>query len=338
MLERLQQALGDRYAIEGEAMRGGMAIIYRAQDRKHHRTVAIKVLRPNLAATVGPERFLREIEIAARLIHPHILPLHDSGEADGLLYYVMPWLAGDTLRTRLARDRQLPIPEVVGFLRQILDALGYAHAEGVVHRDIKPENVMLSGRNAMLIDFGVAKAISLATSQGRRVTLGVVLGTPEYMSPEQAVTHPNIDHRTDIYAVGAVAYELLAGGPPFTDPNPQHVLAAQIKLEPRPVTAHRHLPPHLAELVMRCLKKRPADRWQSADEMLAQLDRDTPGRTPAHTVRRPTPPVQDAFEPMDPAGRAPRRWREVILVGVLAGLVLVLVVVAVVVILQPVGR
>lgn len=334
MLELLQQALGDRYAIEGEATRGGMAIIYRAEDRKHHRTVAIKVLRPNLALSVGPERFLQEIEIAARLTHPHILPLHDSGQADGLLYYVMPYVAGDTLRTRLARERQLPIPEAISILRQILDALGYAHAEGVVHRDIKPENVMLAGRNAMLIDFGVAKAISLATNQGRRATQGVVLGTPEYTSPEQAVSHPSIDHRTDIYAVGVVAYEILAGGPPFTDKDPHRVLSAQINLEPRPVSDHRHLPPHLAELVMRCLKKRPSERWQSADEMLVQLDRDGQRRTPARQMRTPLP-VPAAIEPIDRAGR---HWAEVVVLGVFAALLLALIVAAVVILLRPVPQ
>lgn len=333
MLEKLQQALGDRYVIEGEATRGGMAVIFRAEDRKHHRTVAIKVLRPNLAVTIGPERFLREIEIAARLIHPNILSLHDSGEANGLLYYVMPYVPGDTLRVRLGRDRQLPIPEVIGLLRQILDALGYAHAEGVVHRDIKPENVMLAGRNAMLIDFGVAKAISLATNHVGRPTLGVALGTPEYMSPEQVLSHPSIDHRTDIYAVGAMAYELLAGGPPFTDKEPQRVLSAQINLEPRPVTDHRHLPPYLAELVMRCLKKLPSERWQSADEMLALLDQDVPGRISARQVRTPLPGPA-ALEPIERAGR---RWAEVVLVGFLAAMVLALVVVAVVVMVRPIG-
>ena len=330
MLERLHKALGDRYAIEGEATRGGMAVIYRAEDRKHHRTVAIKVLRPNLAVSIGPERFLREIEIAARLIHPHILPLHDSGEADGLLYYVMPYVAGDTLRTRLGRDRQLPIPEAITLLQQILDALGYAHAEGVVHRDIKPENVMLAGRNAMLIDFGVAKAISLAAKQGGRTTHGVVLGTPEYTSPEQAVSHPDIDHRTDIYAVGTMAYEILAGGPPFTHANPQRVLSAQINLEPRPVTDHRHLPPYLAELVMRSLKKKPSERWQTADEMLAQLDQHVPGRISARQMRTPLP-VPGTVEPVERAGR---RWAEVILLGVLAALVVALITAAIVVMLK----
>lgn len=327
MLENLQEALGDRYTIAGEATRGGMAIIYRAEDRKHHRTVAIKVLKPNVAVTVGPERFLREIEIAARLIHPHILPLHDSGEANGLLYYVMPYVTGDTLRVRLSRDRQLPIPEVITLLQQILDALGYAHAEGVVHRDIKPENIMLAGRNAMLIDFGVAKAISLAAKEGRRATHGVVLGTPEYTSPEQAVSNPSIDHRTDIYAMGVVAYEVLAGGPPFTFTDPQRVLSAQINLEPRPVTAFRQLPPYLAELVMRCLKKRPSDRWQSADEMLAQLDREVPGRVSGRQMRTPVPVPASA----EPAERAGRRWAERILLGVLAALLLGLVLAAVVV-------
>ena len=334
MLETLHHALGDRYAIEGEATRGGMAIIYRAEDRKHHRTVAIKVLRPDLAVTLGPERFFREIDIAARLIHPHILPLHDSGEAEGLLYYVMPYVAGDTLRQRLGRDRKMPIPEVIALLRQILDALGYAHAEGVVHRDIKPENLMLAGRNAMLIDFGVAKAISLAAAHpAGRPTLGVALGTPEYMSPEQVVSNPGIDHRTDIYAIGVMAYEMLAGGPPCTHKEPQRVLSAQINLEPRPVTDHRQVPAYLAELVMRSLKKAPSERWQSADEMLVQLDQEVPGRPSARQMRTPLPGPA-GLEPIEPAGR---RRVEVIVLGIFAALVLALVAAAVLVMRRPVG-
>ena len=333
MLEKLRAALAGRYDIAGEFTRGGMAVIYRAEDLKHGRAVAIKVFQPDLVASVGPERFLREIEIAARLNHPHILPLLDSGDADGLPYYVMPYVPSDTLRKRLGREPSLSIPDVTGLLRQILDALGYAHAEGVIHRDIKPENVMVAGRNAMLIDFGVAKAMSLATLHVGRPTLGTVLGTPEYISPEQAASRPDIDHRTDIYAVGAMTYELLTGSPPFTHQHAQHVLAAQIHQAPRPITEHRPLPPHLAELVMRSLKKRPSERWQTADDMLAQLDRDAPGGVPARPIRTPLPQPGR----VESSERAERRWAGAILLGVIAALILALMAAAVVVMLRPIG-
>ena len=205
-LDRLKTALADRYTIERKIGAGGMATVYLAEDLKHHRKVAVKVLRPDLAAVVGPERFLREIEIAAKLQHPHILPLHDSGEADGFLYYVMPYVEGESLREKLAREGELPVPDAVKILREVVDALAHAHAKGVVHRDIKPDNVMLSGRHALVTDFGVAKAVSEATGREQLTTAGVALGTPTYMSPEQATADPHVDHRADIYAVGVLAY------------------------------------------------------------------------------------------------------------------------------------
>ncbi len=205
--DRLKAALADRYAIERELGSGGMATVYLAEDLKHHRKVAVKVLRPDLAAALGPERFLREIEVAARLDHPHILPLHDSGEAQGFLYYVMPYVKGESLRDKLAAEGELPVSEAVRILRDIVDALAHAHREGVVHRDIKPDNVLLSDRHARVTDFGVAKAVSEATGRQALTTAGVPLGTPAYMAPEQAVADPHIDHRADIYAVGALAYE-----------------------------------------------------------------------------------------------------------------------------------
>ena len=285
---RLNAALEGRYSVERELGAGGMATVYLAEDSRHHRKVALKVLRPDLAATLGPERFLREIEIAAGLTHPHILPLHDSGEADGFLFYVLPYIDGESLRDRIVREGELPIGEAVRILRDVVDALAHAHDQGVVHRDIKPDNVMLSGRHALVTDFGVAKAVSEATGRQQLTTIGVALGTPAYMAPEQAEASENIDHRVDIYALGAMAYELLAGASPFAGRSPQVMLMAHVTQAPEPVTTHREtVPPALAHLVMRCLEKKPADRWQSAEEMLGHLEAmATPsgGMTPTDTI------------------------------------------------------
>ena len=272
-VSRLNAALEGRYAIERELGEGGMAIVYLAEDVRHRRKVALKVLRPDLAATLGTERILREIEIAANLTHPHILPLHDSGEADGFLFYVLPYVEGESLRDRLVREGELPVSEAVRILRDVVDALAHAHDHGVVHRDIKPDNVMLSGRHAMVTDFGVAKAVSQATGRHQLTTMGVALGTPAYMAPEQAEASENIDHWADIYAVGALAYELLTGQPPFSGKNPQAILVAHLTQAPEPVAEHRAaLPTSLSQWVMRCLEKKPADRWQSAEEMLGHLE------------------------------------------------------------------
>jgi len=286
-LDRLKAALADRYAIEREIGSGGMATVYLAHDIRHERNVAVKVLRPELAAALGPERFLREIRIAANLHHPHILPLYDSGEADGFLYYVMPYEEGESLRDKLAKEGELPVTEAVRILRDVVDALAHAHERGVVHRDIKPDNVLLSGRHALVTDFGVAKAVSEATGRDKLTTAGVALGTPAYMAPEQATAHEHIDHRADIYAVGALAYELLAGRPPFLGTTPQMVLSAHVTERAEPVTKYRDtVPAALDQLVMKCLEKKPADRWQSAEELLPQLEAlTTPsgGMTPAET-------------------------------------------------------
>ncbi|MGD8727084.1 MAG: protein kinase [Gemmatimonadales bacterium] len=288
VLDRLGKALADRYTIEREIGSGGMATVYLAEDLKHHRKVAIKVLRADLAATLGPERFLREIEVAAQLQHPHVLPLHDSGEADGFLYYVMPFVDGQSLRDKLAKEGELPIGEAVRILRDVVDALTAAHQHGVVHRDIKPENILLSGRHALVTDFGVAKAVSEATGREQLTTAGVALGTPAYMAPEQAAADPHLDHRVDLYAVGAVAYELLTGRPVFMGTTPQMVLSAHVTEAPQPVTKHRDtVPVALESVVMRCLEKKPADRFQSAEELLPQLEAlATPsgGVTPTDTV------------------------------------------------------
>ena len=295
----LADALRDRYVLERELGRGGMATVYLAQDLRHHRQVAVKVLRPELAATLGSDRFFREIDVAARLQHPHILPLLDSGEADGFYFYVMPYIAGESLRERLARVGELPVDQAIKILAEVVDALAAAHAVGVVHRDIKPDNVMLSGRHALVMDFGVAKALSEATGRNQLTTAGVALGTPAYMAPEQAAADPHLDHRVDIYAVGTMGYELLTGHPPFSGGSSQEILAAHITRAPEPISARRPaVPPTLAAVIMRCLEKRPADRYQTAEELLAQLEplaTPTGGITPTQT--RPVAAVGAARVP-----------------------------------------
>jgi len=253
-----------------------MATVYLAHDLKHERDVAIKVLHPDLGAALGSERFLTEIRTTARLQHPHILPLLDSGEADGLLYYVMPLVTGETLRTRLERERQLPINEAVLIAREVADALGYAHGLGVIHRDIKPENILLQGGHALVADFGIALAVQSAG--GARMTqTGLSLGTPQYMSPEQAMGERAIDARSDIYALGAVTYEMLVGEAPFTGPSVQAIVARLITEEPRALTTQRKaVPEHIEAAVLRALEKLPADRFATATEFAAALAGDTP--------------------------------------------------------------
>ncbi len=303
--ERLTAALSQSYRIERELGAGGMATVYLAQDLKHDRKVAIKVLREELSASLGKERFLREIKVAAALQHPHILPLYDSGDAGGLLFYVMPFIDGCSLREQLERTGELPIGDAVRILRDIADALTEAHRHGIVHRDLKPENVMLRGRHALVMDFGVAKALSEATGRQSLTTIGVALGTPAYMAPEQAVADPQVDHRADLYAFGVVAYELLAGRTPFGGTTPQQILAAHVTAAPEPVTVHRTMPPALATLVMRCLEKRPADRPQSAEEVITQLEAIlTPsgGITPTDTRPHAALPSARARRPLRAVG------------------------------------
>src|SRR5881275_1194984 len=263
-LARVQAALAGRYTIERELGRGGMATVYLAQDRKHHRQVAIKVLKPELAAALGPERFLREIDTAARLTHPHILPLHDSGEAAGLLYYVMPYVEGETLRDRLEREGQLPLEEAVRITREVASALSYAHSHDVVHRDIKPENILLSGGEAVVADFGIARAL-VAAGADKLTDTGLAVGTPGYMSPEQAMAEPRIDGRADTYALGCVLYEMLAGHPPFLGTTAQEILARHT-LDPVPPlrTIRREVPAAVEHAVLKALAKSPADRFPSA--------------------------------------------------------------------------
>src|SRR5256885_13036787 len=250
-----------------------MSRVFLAEEVRLGRSVVVKVLPPEMAAGVSAERFEREIQLAAKLQHPHIVPLLTAGAKGDLLYYVMPHIAGESLRSRITHERALPVGETVRILRDVCDALAYAHGHGVVHRDVKPDNVLISGKHALVTDFGVAKAVSISSGTGTLTSLGMALGTPAYMAPEQAAGDPNVDHRADLYAVGALGYELLAGRTPFGGLSPQGMLAAQVTATPDPVTQHRDsVPPALAALIMRCLAKHPADRPQSADDVLGQLE------------------------------------------------------------------
>ncbi len=283
--DRLQSALTGRYVLVRELGGGGMATVYLADDLRHRRKVAVKVLRSDLAASLGPERFAREIEIAAQLQHPHILPVLDSGDADGFLFYVMPYIEGESLGEKLKREGQLSVAEAVRLLSEIADALAYAHTQGVVHRDVKPDNVLLSGRHVLVADFGVAKAVSQASGAVPALTTaGLAVGTPNYMAPEQAIADPTVDHRADIYALGVLGYEMLTGEPPFSGTT-RAVLAAHALEEPSPVTSRRpEVPEGLAEVIARCLAKDPESRWQSAQEIVDRLET-IPTRAPARSSR-----------------------------------------------------
>ncbi len=271
---RLEAALGATYRFEQELGGGGMSRVFRAEEVALGRQVVIKVLPPEMGAGVNEDRFRREIQLAARLQHPHIVPLLAAGSADGLLWYAMPFVEGESLRARLERGGELPVADAVRILREVTDALTYAHDKGVVHRDIKPDNVMLSGSHALVTDFGVAKAVSDSVTGGGALTsLGLALGTPAYMAPEQASADPNVDQRADLYALGAMGYEMLTGRPPFTAPTPQAVLAAHLIQAPEKLSAIRPaVPAPLEALLHRCLEKRPADRWQRAADVLPQLE------------------------------------------------------------------
>jgi Protein kinase domain len=273
-LERLRADLIGRYQVERELRSGGMATVFVATDLRHHRRVAIKLLHPELAVAVGP-RFLQEIDIAAHLNHPHILTLYDSGEAASSLFYVMPFIADESLAQRLAREHQLPVPDAVRIAREVADALAYAHASGVVHRDIKPGNILLSAKHAIVADFGIAHAVRAAGSEALSST-GLVLGTPAYMSPEQASgASAEVDGRSDIYSLGCVLYEMVAGTPPFTGATPQAVFARhQVDAPPSLRTVRTSIPPQLEWAIGRALAKVPADRFQTAEELSEALDLD----------------------------------------------------------------
>jgi serine/threonine protein kinase/Tfp pilus assembly protein PilF len=281
--ERLTAALAGHYTLERELGSGGMATVYLAEDLKHRRKVAIKVLRPELASLLGPERFVREIEIAARLNHPHIVSLYDSGGAEGFLFYVMPWITGESLRQRLRREKQLPVDEALRLTLQVATALHHAHSRGLIHRDIKPENILLHEGEAMVADFGVALVASAA---GDRMTAtGLALGTPEYMSPEQAAGEPNVDARSDVYGLACVLYELLAGEPPYTGVTAQAVIAKRFT---DPVPAVRRLrptvPPAMEQAVMKALASVPADRFESAEAFAKALTAPAPAQPRARSV------------------------------------------------------
>jgi eukaryotic-like serine/threonine-protein kinase len=317
-LDRVARALADRYRIERELGRGGMATVYLAHDLKHDRPVAVKVLHPDLGVALGGDRFLSEIRTTARLQHPHILPLLDSGEAAGLLYYVMPFVTGETLRTRLERERQLPIDHALRIAGEVADALAHAHGLGVIHRDIKPENILLQGGHALVADFGIALAVQQAGGQ-RMTQTGLSLGTPQYMSPEQAMGERTIDARSDIYALGAVTYEMLVGEPPFTGPTVQAIVAKVLSERPTPPhTVRDTVPPAVEVAVLTALAKLPADRFTTAAEFAAAL-----------TDRATTTALSAAQRsPRGVTGGA--RWRDPLVLGlgtavaVLAGAVVML--------------
>ena len=270
-LEQLTTAIADRYAIEREIGRGGMATVYLARDLRHSRAVALKVLDPELGAVLGADRFLAEIRVTANLQHPNLLPLFDSGEAGGLLFYVMPFVQGETLRARLDREKQLPVDEAVRLTVAVCGALDYAHRHGVIHRDLKPENILLHEGQPLVADFGIALAVSNAG--GQRVTqTGLSLGTPQYMSPEQATGDRSIDGRTDIYSLGAIAYEMLTGEPPHLGTSAQAIIAKLMTEDPRPITTLRRSVPPQVDAAVRCaLEKLPADRFASAKEFADAL-------------------------------------------------------------------
>ena len=314
LVGRLQSALSDRYRLDREVGAGGMATVYLAEDVRHDRRVALKVLRPELAAVIGAERFLAEIKLTANLQHPHILPLFDSGEADSYLFYVMPFVEGETLRDRMNREKQLPVADALRITTEVASALDYAHRHGVVHRDIKPENILLHDGQALVADFGIALAASKAG--GARMTeTGMSLGTPHYMSPEQAMGEREITGRSDVYALGAVLYEMLTGEPPFTGHTAQAVVARVLTESPRPLATQRHtIPRHVEAAVLTALEKLPADRFASAAEFAEALQDKTFTST-AVTSAMPAAPRA--------GGRAGRRMGALVW-GLAAALVLAL--------------
>src|SRR5213594_1022976 len=287
LLAVLRDALADRYAVERELGRGGMATVFLAEDLKHRRPVAIKVLHPDLAAAVGADRFLREIQIAARLQHPHILPLYDSGAASGLLFYVMPYVEGESLRDRLDREKQLSLEETLRITAEVAGALAYAHSHGVVHRDIKPENIMLSGGSAVVADFGIARALSAAGEAHHITQTGTVIGTPAYMSPEQATGSVEIDARSDEYSLACVTYEMLVGEPPFTGSTAQAIIARHsLDSVSPPSIVRAAIPDTVERAILRALAKVPADRYPTTALFAEALA--APGTPVGAAARRTT--------------------------------------------------
>jgi serine/threonine-protein kinase len=314
-LERLRLTLAEQYAVSRELGRGGMAVVYLAEDIRHDRQVAIKVLLPELAVSLGGDRFLREIRVAARLQHPHILPLFDSGSRDGLLYYVMPLVEGESLRDKLTREKQLDIGEAIRLTAEVADALHYAHGQGIVHRDIKPENVMISGGHALVADFGIAKALSAAGAEQLTQT-GMAIGTPHYMSPEQAIGE-NIDGRSDQYSLACVLYELLAGQPPFTGPTPMAVLARHsLERVPSLQIVRHSIPEGVEVVILRALEKVPADRYPTIGDFAEALRTAEIDRISTRTGARPVP-TRDL--PRSPVAEARSRRKRMVFVALGVG-------------------
>ena len=309
----LNSALTGRYRIERELGGGGMALVYLARDERHDRSVALKVLRPELAAVIGAERFLNEIKTTANLQHPHILPLHDSGEVDGTVFYVMPFVQGESLRDRLARETQLPIADAVRLGGEVAGALDYAHRHGIIHRDIKPENILLHDGRALVADFGIALAASRTEGGTRMTETGMSLGTPHYMSPEQAMGERTLDARTDIYALGCVIYEMLTGEPPHSGPTAQAIVAKVLTDEPRPlVQLRKSVPEHVEDAVLTALAKLPADRFSTAGEFAAALQGSGAG-TELRSARKRAPDARSWL-------RDPRSIAALGVIGVLLAL------------------
>jgi len=315
-VDNLREALADRYVIEHEIGAGGMATVYLARDIKHHRKVAVKLLDPELGAVIGAERFLAEIEVTANLHHPNLLPLFDSGEADGLLYYVMPYVEGESLRAKLTREKQLPVDEAVQIAVAIASALDYAHRHGVIHRDLKPENILLHEEQPLVADFGIALAISKASDQ-RITQTGISLGTPQYMSPEQATGDRTVDGRSDIYSLGVITYEMLTGEPPHTGRTTQATIAKVVMDRPRSMRLSRDtIPLHVEAAVSRALAKLPADRFHTAREFGAALQ----GKGVATTYETSAP---DAVSRIGTTPATRRRKLIIIVAGVIAGVLAV---------------
>jgi tRNA A-37 threonylcarbamoyl transferase component Bud32 len=304
---RLSTALSGRYTVERDVGAGGMATVYVAHDVRHDRRVALKVLRPELAAVLGAERFLAEIKTTAHLQHPHILSLFDSGEADGLVFYVMPFVEGESLRDRLQREHQMPIEDALRIAREVGDALHYAHGHGVIHRDIKPENILLQGGHALVADFGIALAAA-KTGSSRMTETGMSLGTPTYMSPEQAMGERSLDARTDVYALGCVLYEMLTGDAPFTGSTAQAIVAKVLTEKPAPIIPRRsRVEPHIEDAVLTALEKLPADRFATAAEFIAAIQTDAPASPAVTRARSRSRPRA--------GGRLPLFYRPLVAVG-----------------------
>jgi eukaryotic-like serine/threonine-protein kinase len=298
--EQLERGLNGRYTLDCQLGEGGMAVVFLANDLRHDRQVALKVLKPEISAEVGADRFLREIKLAAKLTHPHILPVYDSGEADGLLFYVMPNMEGNSLRDRLDRERQLPLEIALRIAREVASALDYAHRQNVLHRDVKPENILFNESNVMLADFGIGKALS----GGKSITqTGMFVGTPSYMSPEQAAGETNLDGRSDLYSLGCVLYEMLAGEPPFTGATPQIIISKRFVSPIPKVRSVRDVPATVDETVTRSLARTPADRFLNASDFLEALKHSldkvtTPPATPPDAQKSPPRPKAIAVLPL----------------------------------------